>query len=669
MPLVKNKITASAVLNERCPSLCLDSVARALRVSRLTHNHCRERFDADGFWCVDEPAPDARKTLWLCFGLLGDAGNAEAIRLANRALAALPFALHSKARTPEEAAAGFDIFVTNHAVQMLVAHGEKLTSEVRLKLEGWARAALGDFPGDRQADYQFHAANDNMPSKATLGLVLGGEYFGDESAVAHGLWNLRQLREMLTRRGLIGEYASPTYSPLTLVNLTEIALHARHPECAELARQCAERVWADVLGHFHPPTRTMAGPYSRAYQLDSTAHFSTSACLLWLALGEEGASFDPVAELERDPVRLVHHHSDRTTQIGVLAWLTSCPLTPPAHLLRWVENRGFPFHLNANAERCGPDAGEVNTTHYAEEDFAIGTSIGESWTRNQAEAFFLQYRRRAPLRDVTDVRTLYLRYLIDNQVPTSSGNGDMLRPQGLVHAVHKDRVAIVVARPLVKLAGQPLTTLRFSAVVPTHFGPLGRVEIVPSAKGGGGGHVFIQDGPMHIALRGLNAFAGEDSESGIVFETTPDGDFQVVSFLNYAGEARTYSADEIVRVLNGMVIVTGLAAEESFEAFKARVGAARLLDYCSFDQRTITYELGDTRLATAYSLPADKFRFTAIDGLPAPRPIWEATGLPAKALPFFDEAPRLNPLADFPYKHLGVIWAPTAPWKILSDSR
>lgn len=649
-----------------CSDLLPDQEVRRIAVARLTYGHCRGRFDTAGIWSGGASAPDARKTLWLCFGLLGDAGNVDALALANRVLAALPFALHGRPRTPEEARAKFDIFVTNHAVQLLVAHGAKLAPEVRTKLEDWARAALEGFPGDRQADYQFHGANDNMPSKATLGLILGGEYFGDEAAVAHGLWNLRQLREMLTRRGLVGEYASPTYSPLTLVNLTEIALHARHPECAELARQCAERVWADVLGHFHAPTRTMAGPYSRAYQLDSTAHFSTSACLLWLALGEAGASFDPVAELERETVRLVHHHSDRTTQIGVLAWLTSCPLTPPAHLLRWVEDRGYPFHLLANAERCGPDAGEVNTTHYAEEDFAIGTSIGESWTRNQAEAYFLQYRRRAPLRDVADVRTLYLRCLIDDQIPTSSGGGDMLRPQGLVHTVHKDRVALVIARPLARLAGQPLTSLRFSAVVPTHFGPLERVEIIPSPNGGGGGHVFIKDGPMHIALRGLNVFSGEAPESGITFETTPDGDFQVLSFLNHAGGARTYSADEIVRELTGMVIVTGLASEESFEAFKARVGAARLLDYYLFDQRTLAYELGDTRLAAAYSLPADRFRFTAIDGLPSSRPVWEATKLSVGELPFLNGEPRLNPLADFPYKQLGVIWAPDASWQIMS---
>ena len=62
-----------------------------------------------------------------------------------------------------------------------------------------------------------------------MGMILGGEYFGDAAAVEHGMWNLRQLRDLLTRRGLLSEYTSPTYSPLSILNLAEVARAAAPP--------------------------------------------------------------------------------------------------------------------------------------------------------------------------------------------------------------------------------------------------------------------------------------------------------------------------------------------------------------------------------------------------------------------------------------------------------
>jgi hypothetical protein len=712
------------------PSTGNSPQSRIREIATLVFRYCSINYTMDGRWnsAAAAPAPDLRKTLWLCFGLFAndDAPNPEpqtlrsgsrpegpaaaAHALANAILARAGFQHHSRTRTPEEAASRFDIFITNHAVQMLVVHGEKLDATVRRKLEDWARAALNDYPGDRQADYQFHGANDNMPAKATLGLVLGGEYFGDDDAVAHGLWNLRQLRDLLTRRGLPSEYTSPTYSPLTLVNLTEIAQHARHPEAAALARQCCERVWADILGHYHAPTGTMAGPYSRAYELDSTAHFSTAACLLWLALGEGRTPFNPVEELQRDSVRLIHHHDDRTTQLGVLAWLTACPLVPPPRLLRRVEARGFPFRLRADAERIARDAAEVHTSLYAEEDFALGTSFGEPWSCMQSEAFFLQYRRRRPPSpplpfattpasasvsgfhgracDITDLRTLYARYLFNDQRPRRAGHGNLLKPGALVHTIHQDRMALVLARPLERLAGQPVRALKFSAIIPTPFCPLEHIEIREGGEGRCAHHVFIKDGPVYIALRGLHAtrWGGDCANAlstGICLEPTPDGDYMVVSFYNYGGNragsgdvagdsARVFTEEEITRTQNGFIAVVGLAAEETFEHFKHRVSASILIDYYAFDQRTITCELGRTRLSASYAMPTNRFRYATIDGQPMPRPRWQADGLPESMLPFLDGASAdasRNPLTDIPHKHMRVVWDPKKPWQIASRPR
>ncbi|XHR30474.1 MAG: hypothetical protein ACFUZC_07905 [Chthoniobacteraceae bacterium] len=623
--------------------------ARWQEVAQTTFRFCRQWFDDRGQWRNDGVAPDTRVTLWLCFGLL--TGDKESVALANNILGFLEFHHHHPTRTPEEQASEFDIFVCNHSVQMLVAYGEKLRPDVRHKLEGWARHALKDYAGDRQSDYQFHGCNDNMPSKATLGMILGGEYFGDSAAVENGLWNLRQLRDMFTRRGLISEYTSPTYTPLTIINLTEIALLAKNAEACKLAAQCVERVWADVLGHFHSPTGTMGGPYARAYQLDSTGHFSTVACLLWIVLGER-TSFDPVAEISLEPIRLVHHHDDRPSQLGILGWLSSCPVQPPEHLLQWTKNRKYPFRFKASAERGGDGAGEVNTTFYSEKDFAVGTAEGESWCELQSEMFFLQFRRHAPFRGIEDLRTAYCRYLVNDQHPGDRKADHCLKPHGIVHTVQEGRVALVLSRPSLSLAKANVQSLRFSFILPTHFGEIERIEVQD-------GSVFIEDGTIRLGLRGLNV-TDWGRQAAVRIERVSH--YQIISFYNYEGDARSFSEEELGRTLNGFVAVIGVKAEESRDAFRERVMAVEVLDYFHIGSRVVRCKVGGTILGMSYAVKTDRVRYSTINGRLAERPLWEADEMPAERLPFLNKA-QPNSL-ELPYKHLRVVWAPNAPWVI-----
>lgn len=626
-------------------------------VSLEAFKWCSRWYDANGQWTDGSTEPDTRKTLWLCFGLL--AGNHASVALANKILARLEFCHHIEPRSSQEQKNNFDIFVSNHTIQLLVTNGQKLEPEVYRKIEQWGRQALGDYPGDRQADYQFHGANDNMPAKATLGLILGGELFGDDSAVQQGLWNLRQLRDLLTRRGMLSEYTSPTYLPLTLVNLTEVAHYSTHPEARQLATLCLERIWADFLGHFHPPTGLLAGPYSRAYQLDDAGHLSNSACLLWLALGDQ-AILDPIEEINHEPMRLIHHHDSRYTQLGQLCWIASCKLEPPAHLLRWMNRRSYPFRLQANAERGEFNlsfAGEVHTTTYAEADFALGTSEGESWTQLQADPFFLNYRKKAPAQTIEDIRTVYSRYLINDQRPGDREPDHLLRNYGLVHTVQKDRTTLVVARPAPCLAGEELRRLKFSLILPEHFGRHESLQIR-------GHHFFLMDGPLYLAIRFLTP-TNWSGNNPIRMESSPN--YQILSLYNYDGAPRRFTAEELGRTLNGFVATVGNRHEETFDAFMNRIEQAELLDYFSFASRTTQYRLGNTTLGISYAVHSDHVRYRTINSQPAPQPLWSADGLPARKLPFLDgdTLPQSN-TPTIPHRHLNVVWS-NQPWVIASN--
>ena len=622
---------------------------------RLVNYWCHKWFSADGQWIDSSAAPDTRTTCWICFGLL--AGKSTDQELANAILANLVFTPHSGSLQAEAGNPPFDIFVTNLAVQLLVLFGPKFKSHVREKLEMLAIPCLRDYAGDRQGDYQFQGYNDNMPAKATMGMILGGEYFGDPEAISHGLWNLRQLGDLLARRGLISEYTSPTYTPITLVSLSEIARHSRNEEARSLASGCAERVWADILGHFHAPTGMLGGPYSRAYQPDSTAHLSTLSFLLWLWHGE-GVYPDPLKELETTEVRLIHHHGSRADAFGLLGWCASSSFTPPSHLSRWAKMRQYPFSLRATAERGQFqrfDAGEILTTQHQEVDFALGTSEGDSWSQHQAEAFFLNYRLRTPAASVADVRTAYFRYFINDEMPTDDHR---LPTYGNLHTVQHGRTALVLVRPILSLEEKLIDRLKFSLILPFHLGSIDKLEIV-------GDHVFLKDGSIYLALRSLNA-CNWGSKDPIRLERT--GFYQCVSFYNYEGPLRTFSRQELGRTLNGVAVSVSPASERSFAEFQREVLQAKCVDYCQNGMRTVRYLVGPTLLEMSYAVEADRVRFTAINGQIVTRPTWEADGLLARRLPFLKEVPLPNAL-NIPFHHLRTAWGPDLPWIIAADGR
>lgn len=649
-----------------------DSAARRRQAVRLTSEACHRWFDASGAWVhpvgVDEhgewinppqklPSTLTRLSFWLCMGLMG--GEERDVKLANAILSQATFYRHVQARSEAESQSYFDIFVTNHAVQMLALHGAKLEAAVREKIELWARAGLADYMGNRQADYQFHGFNDNMPAKATLGLILGGEYFNDADALEHGLWNLRQLRDLLTRRGLISEYNSPTYTPFTLVNLTEIAQRARHPEARELAALCVERVWADVLAHFHAPTGVMGGPFSRAYHFDSAAQLSPMSCLLWLVRGD-GVFPNPPEEYAREPIRLLHPHGFCPESLGRMAWIASCDLQPPASLADWAHARRYPFSLHATAERGGADtaghAGEINVTHYQEADFSLGTAEGESWSQLQSEVFYLTYRRTRPAVRLEDIRVGYLKYFINGDGPRDPAEG--LSTYGNIHTLQDGRTALVLARPRLDLAGKPITGLRLSFLLPVHFGEVERIEQRE-------GHVFIEDGVMRLAIRPLNP-AGWGGAEAVRLER--QSNYQLVSLFNYEGPERTFTREELGRTLNGFAFTAGLRDEETAEAFQARVLAARCVDYWHFGVRVVRYQLGETLLEMNYATETDHVRFACVKGRLLSREPWQADGLAATSLPFLDGRATPNAVG-LPYDHLRVVWAPDAVWSISEGSR
>ncbi len=621
---------------------------------RIVRDYARKYFTAAGGWAGPGPAPDCREWLWTVFAFL--AGGPEGIAFAS--------ALIEHAPEPGRPDFPYCVFANNHAAHLLAVHAADFSVRARTRLESWARQAMQEKAGSRQGALQFHGYNDNMPAKATLGLILGGEFFGDLAAVNHGLWNLHELRRLLARRGVISEHCSPTYTPLTLTNLTEISMHARSAEARELARAAADRVWAELLAHYHAPTRSITGPYSRAYMTDSVGHLSAAHLLLWLVFGPEFVP-DPVAELLRTPPRLVIHHSGDVFFVLVcFAFVAACHHEPPPAMVDWALNRRFPFRFSATAERgeggafgSGPaewPAGVDGIESFQAVDHAVGTCTGY-WVAH-AEQWHVVYRRAPVAKDWADVRHLTLRYIVDDGLPGRiipsprgdfHGEPDDLPDRGRHHLVQAGAITLVASHPKSKLAATPVRRLGLAILLPEHLNRVDHLEW-------DSGHVWLRDGKFQLAIRPLGLRQWSLEESPVKF--LESGPYRLVYFPNYAGVSRQFTEAELRATTNGFVAIPASLDEISAADFRARVLAASLTDYIWNNQRTVQWRGWGRTLEMSHGLLSDGVRYASVDGVAVNPPVWSADGLPFSALPLTDTAGVPNP-QPFPFGTGGAGWS------------
>lgn len=619
------------------------------RVRALARNY----FSPAGEWIGPGAPPECREWLWTVFAFLaGDAADAE---LAGR--------LVENAPPPGQPDYPFCVFANNHAAHLLAVHAGHFSAPARARLEVWTRQALRENAGSRQAALQFHGYNDNMPAKATLGMILGGECLGDAPAVGQGLWNLHQLRLLLARRGVVSEHCSPTYSPLTLTNLTAIAAHARSPEARALAAACAARVWAELLAHYHPPTQSVVGPYSRAYMTDSVGHTSALNLLLWLVFGPDFMP-DPTVELLRAPPRLVVHHSGDVFFVLIcFAFVAACHHEPPTELVGWVSRRRYPFHFAATTERgeggtlgAGPaawPAGSVGIESFQAANFAVGTSNGD-WIQ-QAERWHLVYRRTAPRKDWADIRHLTMRYVVDDELPGRIGPSprgdfrgelDLVPEQGLHHTVQSGAISLVASRPGAGLAAKPVSRLGLALILPEH---LNRVESLEWDSG----HVWLRDGSFQLAIRPLGLRQWSAGMPPVLF--LESGAYRLVFFPNYSGAPRRFTGEELLATTAGFVAIPASQDEISPADFRARVLAASLTDYIWNNQRIVQWRGWDRVLELSYGVLTNGVRYAAVDGMGVTSPVWSADGLAFAKLPLAGTGGEPNP-QPFPFKADGYRW-------------
>jgi len=654
-------------------------------------------FDEQGGWLLPTKPASTRDRYWLCFALYaqGACALADAVIRVGKT--------HGVAHDGT-ADSSFNIFHTNIACVLLLKHRERMAADVVEKLENVVREGLRFLPGNRQPDYQFHGYNDNMPAKASMGLILGGEMLGDADAVEHGLWNLRSLRNMLFRRGINSEYNSPSYTPLTLHALGEIAEHAKHPEARELALKIEQRLWLDLAARFHPEIGIVAGPYSRAYNCDTIAHLSSISVLLWFVLGDR--SRPSILEIfNPDHGLVLHHKGDAPHNIVNRCWTASGHYHIPPAALRMFAAKSYPFRAVATAESGdgGLDvpAGPLRIESYLEKDYTVGTSSTHFLGGEQSMTYFATFKKKAEVRSFRDIGTIFHKFTVNDDVPglvkfatdaegrpyANASEQDNLDSKCHMIALQSDSTVMLHTQPGLVLGGIDLSQLTIvlpsqaeaakprlirrlneMIIFPAHFSGADEVRIGERALAAWSGEakagewIGARIGKLLVAVRPM-AYTEDLGKPVVTLEKI--NHYEVIRTTFYQGPERTFTRGELKLMFGGCVIEHASTDEyPSLAAFMGELSKSQFTDF-HLTTRRMRYrrpanpQRPALEMELSSSVSSRLQRYALINGRCISQDVRvQIDGLQDSDLPIINE-PWVSTPSYFPWENLYVPW-----WKL-----
>lgn len=668
---------------------------RRRQVYGLYLQHMRSAVGEDCSWHGFGREQGFREKMWHCFALLS--GGSDDVCLANRILEALPLdRCH---------------FSPMSSMQLLLKHERLLTERVISKLETYVKASLPRLAQDR---IHYTMYNDNFAGMAAFTLLTAGERFGDTDAFEAGLEKLRGLQEVFTRNGTIMEYCSPTYIVTDLHPLAEMVNHVQDPAVRDLALKCEERMWAELATHYHAPSALLAGPYSRAYMVDTVGHPHQVCYVLYFVFGD-AVFINPVADLFPPHDNQVIHHGLDTLMWPSLIWHLSGDYHCPDYLADILLNKPFPFTVVTKSEclpsriegyRTDPETGHrvfvpnilefggfsgPNTT-YMTEDYALGTAYSQFHDGGLSESFYVVYRKKRPATNLTETGVVFARYIINDRIPDQDNDysvygkatKEAFRDEGRKFGMQHESCSMMVYKPK-QFEAHSVSSMKLSIMFPCHFGwtqevvlgdenrtkvslkPVsGTQEVlarevptrealarealarevpareVPAREVLAGCKepcpVFVKDGPLYMAFKPLT-LTDRGREAAVKIERL--GNYLALSFYNYEGPRRSFEVEEMLLTSSGFIAHLGTVDEyESFDAFIADASRGTISDCMTKSEGAVTrwvrYKRDSLDMHFAYSPLSEGIMIDTIGGKPRPRPIFAATGLDTRRLPFLE---------------------------------
>lgn len=629
---------ASSVALPMAASAAADTVSgqttRRDQINALHQKACGPLFSSEGVWTGPPTESTPRIRFWHSMSLL----ESEATRAKGNAVIQRCFTDRAKL-------AEFSHFEYCDSAQLLTKHAKHITPENRDLLLGVLRECFSK-PGE----IYFRGYNDNFPAMENLAATLGGEVLDDAKARQRGLNALHRILELLDRRGFLSEYTSSTYSPVTQLCYADIAEYSKDAEARRLALEIEHRIWLDLATHFHAPTNILAGPHSRAYNIDSVGHLHQMNMLFYQAFGER-VWMNPVRFLYPPMEKqVIHHDGDVAFLQASNVWIASGTYHPRPEIERTAFEKQYPYRVSGTSEFGAAEmpvmqrsasgklektadlfeypAGELVSTSYQTADYAVGSATLQFHDGNQTDAFFANFRRAERPSSLRDVSTVFSRYAVNNQGPGrpwtdprnehGEATRDLFAESGRLHAVQKDNTAMVLYQSKAQFIDD-YSVLRLVIVIPVFYRNLKSIGVGTgkSAQSKEPDIVWVEDDFFYAAFRPL-LLTNHGRESAVTVSN--ENGYVSIAFHNYQGPPRRFTRKELLNTLNGFVAEFGSPQQHgSFDRFQEEVRKGEVEDLVAAEQRITRYRRPGVQLDISHSLYFGGVKYTLVDGQPIPR--------------------------------------------------
>ncbi|MFA6293922.1 MAG: hypothetical protein WC637_19190 [Victivallales bacterium] len=690
-----------------------------------TRSNLHKLVNPDGTGTMPQFNAPWREPVWILPAIY--TGPKEFIDLANRMVEQYPKAPAAEYKTlGTHSGMEWNIFQSNVFSHCLHRFGKLLTPAAREVMEWHARETCKMIRGSRQPDYKFHGANDNMPMMGTCGMICAGEALNIPEALDHGIWNLQEVRRLLSRSAWMSEFNSSTYSAITLSGAAKLATYSHTPEVRELALEIEQRIWAEVLLHYHPSTFMQAGPQCRAYAVDYAGHTHSLQVLLWMAFGDI-VGRDPFKScFEPDGCEVMHFAGNPWQSIAEYCDMLDTELHIPEKLARLIAERRYPATLRGRSEdisRFDGMAAPYHTETYMEEEFSLGTVNGPLCGGEQTATCYVTYKRKPEVKSFRDAATVFFKYMNSGTPVASLEKSEdgayegekFISNQSWWYSMQKKNTALLLTTPNMKgMREKPLEaeSMRLSVIFPAQYGKITRsiIGTGPVREGATGesaevvpvsvetGEVFIHIHPliptslprkaalrfstvkcdlekqvsdvrcqgtsMKTETKNLNEARTSNIENSDTRHPTPAISYEILDLINYEGSKRSFTREQATLILNGMVLTVEAKSKfDSLETFHRQMSNASVRDYYAMSHRNLLYQRKDVEFELSYTPDPFGVQTESIDGRTVPRPVFESNQIDVNSLPFMTgPVPPSRPF--FPWESMDICWYPDFPWII-----
>lgn len=604
-------------------------------------------FNQDGSY-KEKVEQDRRITFWLFPALVDTDDPAER-----------DFALRFYAADPSWEEWG--IFITSSIAANLARERGQLSPElIRRSEEHLDRFACidgGRKPCSGANDYMFHGYNDNMPAMASRALVLSGEALEREDLTDRGLFLLETLCAHFHRRGLLSEYNSATYTPITLTALMDIAECAESEEAAEMALACSRRILLDVLSHRHRDLAGRVGSSSRAYLSDVTGTLSNWNSLVWYLSGDERL-IDPAEALavDSDYDGPVHHGPNLAFCVAQMCEFLSPSYRDIGPDIIELANREPEYPERIRATSDAGRTGWEQTRCWSRRLWSLGTASREMWAgsdgghhhmtlyglvacadpvRTWRDRIGFWHALHVGEKDLGDIEESYAGQQTENQ---------HVIDHGAYHTLQKRGTGMVLGHAATGLVGQTVEHVKFMLA----FGTRGRRPDEVAAEGEnldewageseGGTWEFLRFGRAYVGIR----MAGMLQEKPLSLRRSSKGGYIRLEMPVLEGKP-TEITDDFREWLDIGYAIEMSDAEEcgDFATFIDQCLDCRWeFGHCFY--RNSRYAGRNGELHIVDSIAPDSMRFRAVDGRVEEPTMFEAPGVDEDMVQLFEDGRRIR---------------------------